>query len=134
MAILAVLDYSRPPAPHREDTVYRRFLPAVLSFGCLCAHAGFDTGNRLYEDCRSGNYFNRGYCGGYVTGIVDTLEALQSRGILPPTALCVPEEVTKGQLADVVLKYLEQNPERRHLEAGSLVPEALNRAFPCSTP
>ena len=51
--------------------------------------------------------------------------------MLPADALCVPGESTKGQLADVVIKYLEQNPERRHLEAGSLVPEALNRAFPC---
>lgn len=134
MAIVAVLDYSRPPSSCREDTVYRRLLSAALLFGCLPAHAGFDTGNRLYEDCRAANYFNRGYCGGYVTGIVDTLEALQSRGVLPATALCVPEDATKGQLADVVLKYLEQNPERRHLEAGGLVPEALNRAFPCSTP
>ena len=101
----------------------RRLLPALLMLGCLQAQAGFDTGNRLFEDCRASNYFNRGYCGGYVTGIVDTIEALQAR--------CVPEESTKGQLADVVIKYLEQNPERRHLEAGSLVPEALNRAFPC---
>ena len=109
----------------------RRLLPALLMLGCLQAQAGFDTGNRLFEDCRAGNYFNRGYCGGYVTGIVDTIEALQARGVLPADALCVPEESTKGQLADVVIKYLEQNPERRHLEAGSLVPAALNRAFQC---
>jgi hypothetical protein len=112
--------------------VRRRILPALLVLGCIGAHAGFDTGNRLYEDCRSGNYFNRGYCGGYVTGIVDTIEALQARGVLPASALCIPAESTKGQLTDVVLKYLEQNPERRHLEAGSLVPEALSHAFPCT--
>ncbi len=110
----------------------RRFLPALLAIGCLSAQAGFDTGNRLYEDCRAANYFNRGYCGGYVTGIVDTIESLQLRGVLPADALCIPDESTKGQLVDVVLKYLEKHPERRHLEAGSLVPEALNRAFPCT--
>lgn len=110
----------------------RSRLSAALFMLVACTtHAGFDTGNRLFEDCRAANYFNRGYCGGYVTGIVDTIESLQSRGILPRDALCIPEESTKGQLVDVVLKYLEQNPERRHLEAGSLVPEALNRAFPC---
>lgn len=110
----------------------RRLIAALFAFVCLDARAGFDTGNRLYEDCRAANYFNRGYCGGYVTGIVDTIEALQARGVLPSDALCIPEQSTKGQLVDTVLKYLEQNPERRHLEAGSLVPEALNRAFPCA--
>lgn len=97
----------------------------------LVAHAGFDTGNRLYEDCRSENYFNRGYCGGYVTGIVDTIEAMQASGVLPANALCIPEGVTKGQLADVVERFLADRPERRHHEAGSLVPEALAAAFPC---
>jgi hypothetical protein len=111
--------------------VSARLLPALLLIGCLPAQAGFDTGNRLYEDCRSPNYFNRGYCGGYVTGIIDTIESLQSRGVLPADALCIPEASTKGQLVDVVLKYLEQHPERRHLESGALVPEALNLAFPC---
>lgn len=110
----------------------RRLSPALLALACLTAHAGFDTGNRLHEDCRAANYFNRGYCGGYVTGIVDTIESLQARGVLPADALCIPEESTKGQLVDVVKKYLDDHPERRHLEAGSLVPEALNSAFPCA--
>jgi hypothetical protein len=108
-----------------------RLLPGLLLLGCLPASAGFDTGNRIHEDCRSGNYFNRGYCGGYVTGIVDTIESLQARGALPANALCIPEGATKGQLVDVVIRYLEQNPERRHLEAAGLVPEAINAAFPC---
>ncbi len=107
----------------------RRLL--TLALLPLAAHAGFDTGNRLYEDCRSENYFNRGYCGGYVTGIVDTIEAMQASGLLPARALCVPEGATKGQLTDTVTRYLSENPARRHLDAGSLVPEALKLAFPC---
>jgi len=110
----------------------RRALAGLLPvLACAPAAAGFDTGNRLHEDCRSENYFNRGYCGGYVTGIVDTIEALQQSGVLPASALCLPEGATKGQLVDVVSKYFGEHPERRHLDAGSLVPEALNAAFPC---
>lgn len=110
----------------------RRALPAIIGLlACSAALAGFDSGNRLYEDCRAENYFNRGYCGGYVVGIVDTIEALQERGVLPANALCIPEGSTKGQLVDVVEKYFEDHPSRRHLDAGSLVPEALNAAFPC---
>lgn len=96
------------------------------------SHAGFDSGNRLYEDCASTNYFNRGYCGGYIVGIVDTLEAMQASGMLPKSALCIPEGATKGQLTDIVRKYLEEHPGQRHRDSGSLVPEALNDAFSCS--
>ncbi|MFM7273629.1 MAG: Rap1a/Tai family immunity protein [Gammaproteobacteria bacterium] len=110
-----------------------RALLLPLFVASLPATAAFDTGNRLYEDCSAENYFNRGYCGGYVVGIVDTIEALQGRGVLPANALCIPEGATKGQLVDVVLKYLGDNPDRRHLDAGALVPEALNRAFPCAS-
>lgn len=109
----------------------RRPLAALLVLLPLASHAGFDTGNRLYEDCNSENYFNRGYCGGYITGIVDTIEAMQQSGQLPKKTLCIPDAVTKGQLADAVKMYLGANPSRRHLDAGSLVPEALQRSFPC---
>ncbi len=107
----------------------RRLL--ALALLPLVANAGFDNGNRLHEDCRSENYFNRGYCGGYITGIVDSIEAMQASGLLPANALCIPEGATKGQLADTVARYLSDNPARRHLDAGSLVPEALKQAFPC---
>ena len=106
-------------------------LAALLALLPFAAHAGFDSGNRLYEDCSSENYFNRGYCGGYITGIVDTIEAMQQSGQLPKNTLCIPENVTKGQLADAVKMYLGSNPSRRHLDAGSLVPEALNASFRC---
>lgn len=111
-----------------ENPMRRLLCLALLP---LAAHAGFDSGNRLYEDCRSENYFNRGYCGGYVIGIVDTIEAMQESRLLPADALCIPEGVTKGQLADVVTRYLADHPAQRHDEAGNLVPEALKRAFPC---
>ena len=106
-------------------------LAALLALLPFAAHAGYDSGNRLYEDCSSENYFNRGYCGGYITGIVDTIEAMQQSGTLPKNTLCIPDAVTKGQLADAVKMYLGNNPSRRHLDAGSLVPEALQRSFPC---
>jgi Rap1a immunity proteins len=110
----------------------KRTLLFIIAYtACAAVDAGFDSGNRLYEDCRSENYFNRGYCGGYVTGIVDSIEAMQASGVLPESALCIPEGATKGQLADVVRQYLEDHPERRHADAGSLVPEALGRAFGC---
>jgi hypothetical protein len=125
------MPYSTGAKPVVEHAMPRLLLGAAALAATLPAHAGFDTGNRLFEDCSAENYFNRGYCGGYVTGIVDMLEALSARGVIPKNTLCIPEGVTKGQLADVVKKYLGEHPERRHLDAGGLVPEALTASFPC---
>ena len=91
----------------------------------------YDTGARLYEDCKSENQFNSGYCGGYVVGIVATLVNLQRFRTLPDTALCIPEEVSKAQLVEAVLKYLEAYPRQRERQAVNLVPDALNAEFPC---
>jgi hypothetical protein len=115
----------------QELTMRRGLCALTVILPCLTAHAGFDSGNRLYEDCASANYFNRGYCAGYIVGIVDTVESMQAGGVLPKSALCIPEGVTKGQLTDVVGKFLAENPVLRNQDAGSLVPQAINAAFPC---
>jgi hypothetical protein len=101
----------------------------VLSPGVL---ADYDTGERLYQDCSSKNEFLRGYCGGYVVGVIATMVNMQRYRQLPDSVLCVPAEVSKGQLVEVVTKYLESNPPRRSRQAINLVPEALNEAYPCA--
>jgi hypothetical protein len=63
-------------------------------------------------------------CVAYVDGVTDGW--VQAGG-----HLCAPASATLEQYADVVSKYLEDHPERLHLQAGMLVIEALNRAWPC---
>ena len=46
-------------------------------------------------------------------------------------APCTPKGASLGQLARVVKKYLQDHPEFLHLDAGGLVYNALNEAFPC---
>ncbi len=45
--------------------------------------------------------------------------------------VCVPDEVTVGQITKVVVKYLKDHPEKLHLGAGLLTMTALKDAFPC---
>jgi len=45
--------------------------------------------------------------------------------------LCIPDNVTLGQTAKIVSKFLEENPEHLHQPAQSLVYAALYIAFPC---
>lgn len=44
---------------------------------------------------------------------------------------CVPANATVGQVARVLVKFLEDNPNRLHEPVGLLYMEALYDAFPC---
>lgn len=48
-----------------------------------------------------------------------------------PRYICIPDGVTKGQIYDVALKYLQDNPEDRHRSAALLARTALWRTWPC---
>jgi hypothetical protein len=50
---------------------------------------------------------------------------------LPDQAFCLPERVTLGQMAQIVIRDLEKKPERWHENFVSLAIDALHRAFPC---
>jgi hypothetical protein len=63
----------------------------------------------------------------YVSGVLDGFQIGDSA-----TKICVPEEVTLGQLALVVSKYLNQHPENLHILPQFLVIAAVHTAFPCS--
>lgn len=45
---------------------------------------------------------------------------------------CLGEKVTLHQTMDVVIQYLQNTPEKRHLGANTLTLRALRDAFPCS--
>ena len=46
-------------------------------------------------------------------------------------SFCMPYEVTAGQIAKIVVKYLEAHPETLHKQPMILVHAALDDAFPC---
>jgi hypothetical protein len=100
------------------------------------AHAQFSsTGNYLLEACQItvrvtdnpgttlGIYdaWRDGYCRGIVEGV----------GEKSP-ATCQPNDVTFGQEVRVVVKYLQDHPEKLNLRSSTLVELALSSAFPCS--
>jgi Rap1a immunity proteins len=43
---------------------------------------------------------------------------------------CLPAGATAGQMADVVVKYVTENPEKRNFSASSMVSGALYTAWP----
>ncbi len=90
------------------------------------------TGNDLLESCESKGNFEQAFCLGYITGVTD-IEGLDSAVYPERRRSCVPENVTNGQARDVVVKYLKDHPEERHLQAAILVAKAMGQAFPCKS-
>ena len=88
------------------------------------AHAGFLTGNKLYDSLISDQTVERLYALGYITGVHDALEG---------TNHCSPTNVTAGQVRDVVRRHLDQNPEFRNFDADILARVALSKAWPCAS-
>jgi len=78
------------------------------------------SGNDLWEWCKGGN---DSACMGYVLGVVDQWLRTKPR-------ICA-EGVTRGQITDVVIKFLRDEPENRHYVAASIVELAASRAFAC---
>jgi hypothetical protein len=69
----------------------------------------------VYEALRDG------YCRGIVEGVTDV-----------SLIVCASADVTFGQEIRVIVKFLNDHPEKLHLRNTKLVQEALAQAFPCS--
>lgn len=68
------------------------------------------------------NLFYQGYCVGYVTATVETLQS---------TVMCAPREATERKAVGIVVKYIDDRPARQHENFRSLLREALIAAWPC---
>ncbi|MDY0331778.1 MAG: Rap1a/Tai family immunity protein [Thiomonas sp.] len=59
---------------------------------------------------------------GYFAGVQDAYDGV---------FFCVESEVKMSQAAEIVIKYIKDNPEKWHTAGQLLVIEALGKAFPC---
>lgn len=88
----------------------------------LAQTSGDNTANFLADRCKNwakSGSFDAGYCVGFITGVDSEVEN------------CEGENVTKGQVIKVVVKYLDDHPEELDQRASDLVRRALLKAFPC---
>lgn len=120
----------------------RNVLVALPLSALLAAHGASAfayTGNELFADCgqdrRSAAY---GRCVGFVEGILvgavygGAYEVGKTgSGSTVYRPFCVADGVTIGQLADIVAKYLGENPKDRHRDAAVLIIQAVLQNFSC---
>jgi hypothetical protein len=91
------------------------FVPAI-------ANAEFMSGNNLLSDL-NGSTVQRSIALGYIMGVADTMTTI---------TICPPDNITAGQVKDIIKQHLEANPARRHFTADSLIRNKLEEVWPCS--
>lgn len=98
----------------------------IILISALCAstaHAEFFTGNDLLTRMHSADLYDNMIAMGYVMGIFDS-----HRGV----GHCPPENVTSGQVRDMVKLHLESSPSMRQHTADLHVKFVFSRAWPCA--
>ena len=84
------------------------FLALVLS----APHAVGLTGNQWLEQTQSTDSLKSSLAYAYLAGILDTLGLSGLANVCP----AIPDGATTTQIRDVLIKYFEDNPEKRHIE------------------
>jgi hypothetical protein len=86
----------------------------------------FFRGEAIYQICQQPN---RGQCSMYVAGVLDGMFYARSRG---GPRLC-PSAMNNREAADIVIAYLEENPEMRSRAASAVVRSALADRLACNS-
>lgn len=100
----------------------KKTLAATLLVLSSAAHAEFYSGNDLLNFLQSSGYSERALALGYIGGVADTLTG---------ATVCMPKQVTLGQINDLVKGFLENSPQHRHNSADVIVATVLKTAWPC---
>jgi hypothetical protein len=91
----------------------------------------FESGNDLLGICQSPLDADKSACSAYVVGVVDLISVLQGWDTWKYKAVCIPEKAINGQVRDVVVKYLVENPAERDRSAAALIMLAVTAAWGC---
>jgi hypothetical protein len=120
----------------------RRAFLALCAIGSLgtplsaAAQNSFSTGNDLLRTCNEGardSNISFGFCMGFIMGVVDGWNFAYHlyNGQNALGLFCIPRSVNSGQLRDVIVLHLRQNPAERHHNSNDIILAALVTAFPC---
>lgn len=122
-------------------TALLRVLLVLLLMSSANAVAEEDvlSGNDMYPGCKAlveKRAYNEkimgeaNFCSGMLTALAFVAPAINN----PDVRSCPPSSTSALQTARVVLKYLDEHPERMHEDFRQLAIEAFHRAWPCRAP
>ena len=102
----------------------RVFPSSELLRACTISVRSYDSGSRAGSTSEIGDTH---WCLGYLQGALDTmLPHPQTYGI------CFPPGISTGQTARMIVKHLQERPERLHHPAIVELRTMLSRVFPCT--
>ena len=123
------------------------FASLLLSTRAAYSQAAERTGELLLKECqvvtmhtdvttKSALEFGyEGHCLGYLSGARDVFEEWDESNTRlhgnNPSPVCLPSNVTMHEIALVVVKYLNDHPNKLHNDISLLVMLALSDAYPC---
>lgn len=128
--------------------IQKRLLNLVLvvsgaSFACSAApayadgeHLQMQTGNDALTTCTANfetEIMAASICLAWMQGVRDGHFMTMALSGFDQPLWCTPDNVTNQQLRDIFVKYLRENPERRHEMPAFLYLRAMRGAFPCPT-
>lgn len=93
------------------------------------AQARQPSGNDMLPGCQDYAAGRVTVGSGECTGYFDSVR--RAMGELPTVGVCVPDGVVQRQMAQVVVKYLNDHPERLQMEMDLLALAAFRLAWPC---
>jgi hypothetical protein len=108
---------------------WRRLLGAIAvsTLFALSPPTSASDGNDLKAFCESRNPIELGVCHGYIQAVAEVMSENTINGF----RACLPDNPTRGQLNDVVLRHLSDFPQQRHLLSDGLVAMIFSKNFPC---
>lgn len=87
---------------------------------------------QIMEECSSELTSSRALeCVNYIEGIKDVLNYVRDHSLIKARLPCTPPRITIGQLRDVVVTFIQNNPQYYHIDGAPAVYAALISAFPC---
>ena len=92
-------------------------------------YESIESGNTLLTKC-VGPAETELVCAGYTSAIYDMINLLETTNVTAKLH-CFPSGVTRLQIRDVIVRYLQNHPEQRHRGAAGLIRDALQEAWPC---
>jgi hypothetical protein len=118
---------------------------AIALWAPAASGANTSTGVQLLEECQlavketsdltAPKLSKLVHCLGYLNGVSDSYKLWNrdhkfTKDSVPPPA-CLFDDVTTFELTRVVVKYLNDHPNKLHEDYGTLVTDALRDAYPC---
>lgn len=95
----------------------------ALSVGLftVIANAQFISAGKLVENHYEHDY-GKAFAIGYILGVIDSYDG---------TAFCIPENTKSGELRDLVIGALEENPQVSKQVAADTIFRGFSAAYPC---